>query len=145
MTSPRSSRRFAPRDATSSRRPMTPSMGSSGGSSIRRATKSSSGSPSRVNDARRRRSRGGREEQVMADWKPYDPTWLAELAKAQLPEESWLPGALAACTRALKESEAYIHFVDPAPPDEPDSEWQGQTDLTLQHPTEGDLVLDILE
>ena len=81
----------------------------------------------------------------MTDWKPYDPTWLVELAKAQLPEEPWLPAALAACTMARQESAAYIHFVKPADPDEPGSEWQAQQDLMLQHPTEGDLVLDILE
>jgi hypothetical protein len=81
----------------------------------------------------------------VTEWKPYDPTWLVELAKAQLPEEPWLPAALAACTSASQESAAYIHFVDPAHPSEPDSEWQVQTNLTLQHPTEGDLVLDVLE
>jgi hypothetical protein len=81
----------------------------------------------------------------MSDWKPYDPAWLVELAKEQLPEEEWLPAALAACTMARQESAAYIHFVKPADPDEPSSEWQVQTDLTLKHPTEGELVLDILE
>ena len=81
----------------------------------------------------------------MSDWKPYDPTWLVELAKEQLPEEKWLPAALAACTMASQESAAYIHFVKPADSDEPSSEWQTQTDLTLEHPTEGELVLDILE
>ena len=81
----------------------------------------------------------------MADWKPYDPAWLIELAKAQLPEEDWVPAALARCTRARQESEAYIHFVNPADPNDPGSEWDVQTDFTLRHPTEGDLVLDILE
>ncbi len=85
----------------------------------------------------------------MSDWKPYDPTWLVELAKQQVPEEAWLPAALAACTMASQESAAYIHFVKPVDSDEPSSEssseWQAQTDLTLKHPTEGDLVLDILE
>ena len=81
----------------------------------------------------------------MADWQPYDPTWLVELAKAQLPEEDWLPAALAACTRARQESEAYIHFVNPADPNDAGSEWEVQMDFTLRHPTEGDLVLDILE
>ena len=37
------------------------------------------------------------------------------------------------------------HFVNPTNPDEPESEWQVQTNFELQHPTEGDLVLDILE
>ena len=81
----------------------------------------------------------------MNDWKPYDPAWLVQLAKEQLPEETWLPAALAACTMARQESDAYIHFVRPADPEEPGSEWQAQTDLTLKHPTEGDLVLDVLE
>lgn len=81
----------------------------------------------------------------MAEWKPYDPAWLIELAKTQLPDEPWLPAALAACTSAIQRSTAYIHFVDPKDPDEPSSEWQDQTNLTLHHPTEGDLVLDVLE
>lgn len=81
----------------------------------------------------------------MTDWKPYDPAWLVELAKAQHPEEAWLPAALAACTMARQESAAYIHFVNKADPDEPSSEWQEQMDITLKHPTEGELVLDILE
>ena len=81
----------------------------------------------------------------MADWKSYDPTWLVDLAKEQLPEEAWLPAALAACTMARQESPAYIHFVKPADSDEPISEWEVQTDLHLKHPTEGDLVLDVLE
>jgi hypothetical protein len=81
----------------------------------------------------------------MSDWKPYDPTWLVELAKAQLPDEVWLPAALAACTSSRQESDAYIHFVSPADADEPGSEWQVQTNFTLTSPTEGDVVLDVLE
>ena len=81
----------------------------------------------------------------MSEWKPYDPAWLVELAKAQVPEEAWLPAALAACTMARQESEAYIHFVHRPDSDEPDSEWEAQTDIVLKHPTEGELVLDILE
>ena len=69
----------------------------------------------------------------MTDWKPYDPTWLVELAKAQLPEEPWLPAALAACTMARLESAAYIHFVKPADPDEPGSEWQAAIDALTSH------------
>ena len=33
----------------------------------------------------------------MSDSKPYDPAWLVELATEQLPEETWLPAALAVC------------------------------------------------
>ena len=81
----------------------------------------------------------------MTAWKPYDPTWLVELAREQLPDESWLPKALAACTTSSRESAAYIHFVNPADPNKPESEWQFQTNLILKHPTEGDLVLDVLK
>ena len=81
----------------------------------------------------------------MSEWKPYDPAWLVELAKAQVPEEAWLPAALAACTMAMQESEAYIHFVHRPDTDEAESEWEAQTDIVLKHPTEGELVLDILE
>ena len=81
----------------------------------------------------------------MSDWKPYDPAWLIALAKEQLPDETWLPAALAACTMARQESAAYIHFVSRADPDATGSEWEAQTDLILKHPTEGELVLDILE
>jgi len=81
----------------------------------------------------------------MSEWKTYDPTWLVELAKKQLPDETWLPAALAACTMARQESDAYIHFVKPADPEEPGSEWEVQTDLKLEHPTEGELILDVLE
>ena len=81
----------------------------------------------------------------MTDWKPYDPTWLVELAKEQLPDEAWLPAALAKCTMARQESEAYIHFVHNSDSEEPVSELEAQTDLTLKHPTEGELLLDVLE
>ena len=81
----------------------------------------------------------------MTEWKSYDPTWLVELAKEQLPDEKWLPAALAACTMAMQESDAYIHFVKGEDSDEPASEWEVQTDFNLKHPTKGDLVLDVLE
>jgi hypothetical protein len=53
-------------------------------------------------------------------WQPYDPRWLVELARVQLPEETWLPDALAACTRFRRRSDAYIYFVDNRRPNEPD-------------------------
>ena len=79
-----------------------------------------------------------------ANWEPYDPTWLIDLAREQHPEEAWLPEALAACTRCRRESEAYIHFVDSNRPNKPGSGWQFDTNLELQSPTEGWIVLDIL-
>ncbi len=72
-------------------------------------------------------------------WQTYDPTWLVSLAREQLPEYPWLPDALARCTTARIESEAYIHFVDPTTRD-----WRLDTNLKLTSPTEGWIVLDVL-
>jgi hypothetical protein len=81
----------------------------------------------------------------MNDWEEYDPNWLVELAIAQLPQERWLAEALSACRRARKESPAYIQFVNPSSPNMPGSEWQFETNIILEHPKEGELVLDILK
>ena len=78
------------------------------------------------------------------NWEPYDPTWLVDAARQLCPEEPWLPAALERCTRALHESRAYVYFVDPANPNAPGSEWQFVENIVLDHPIEGDLVLDIL-
>ncbi len=77
-------------------------------------------------------------------WKPYDPTWLVNLARESYPDEPWLAEALARCVRGAQESPAYIHFVDPSGPNTPGSEWQFEENLLLDHPEEGTLVLDIL-
>ncbi len=78
------------------------------------------------------------------DWKPYDPTWLAHLARTSCPQEPWLAEALMACTRAAEESRAYLRFVDATEPNQPGSEWRFERNVVLHHPTEGDLVLDVL-
>ena len=78
------------------------------------------------------------------NWEPYDPTWLVDLARQSCPDESWLVAALQRCTRAARESRAYLHFVDPANANAPGSEWQFVENILLEHPTEGDIVLDIL-
>lgn len=81
----------------------------------------------------------------MLNWKTYDPTWLVELATNCHPEQTWLEEALSKCTRAAQVSDAYIYFVDPSDPNEPGSEWQFEQNIVLEHPTDGDLVLDILK
>jgi hypothetical protein len=79
-------------------------------------------------------------------WEPYDPGWLVDLARQQVPDEPWLPDALTACTRVRRRSDAsYIYFVDPARTNQPGSEWQFDTSIELHCPTEGWLVLDILK
>ncbi len=81
----------------------------------------------------------------MASWEPYDPSWLVALARAQHPAEAWLPNALAACTRCQHESKAYVRFVNGRNPNEPGSDWQFLTNLTLESVEEGFIVLDILQ
>ena len=51
---------------------------------------------------------------------------------------------VASCRRAARESGAYLYFVDPANPNAPGSDWQFVENILLEHPTEGDIVLDIL-
>ena len=72
--------------------------------------------------------------------KPYDPTWLVALARAQRPDEPWLPAALARCTSVEEESRAFYRFVDPGAPD-----WRFERNVTLDGGREGTLVLDVLE
>ena len=78
------------------------------------------------------------------DWSQYDPTWLIQLATQQAREYPWLPSALSKCTRSRWRGEAYLSFVDAVRPNEPGSEWQFVENIVLQHPTQGELVLDIL-
>ena len=78
-------------------------------------------------------------------WEPYDPTWLAELARLQARDMSWLEDALRECTRHARESRAYIYFVSPVAANQPGSEWQFETNVMLNDPREGELVLDILK
>ncbi len=75
-------------------------------------------------------------------WRPYDPTWLVELARSQRPE---LVAALAGCTRARHAGDAMIHFVSPRRPNQPGSAWQFRENATLEHPDQGTLVLDVLK
>jgi hypothetical protein len=78
-------------------------------------------------------------------WQSYDPSWIVELAREQLPEEPWLPAALAARTRTRRRSDAYIYFVDPDRANQPGSPGQFDSCVELDSPTEGWLVLDILK
>ena len=76
-----------------------------------------------------------------AGWMDYDPSWLVELARQQEPRLVW---ALMKCTIAFVESKAYIHFVHPASPNQPGSEWQFDRNVSLHHPLDGHVVLDVL-
>lgn len=78
------------------------------------------------------------------DWEPYDPTWLVEWVRENVPGEPWLANALARCTHAAWGGRAYLYFVDPSNANQPGAEWQIETSRTLDHPKEGTLVLDVL-
>jgi hypothetical protein len=79
------------------------------------------------------------------EWETYNPTWLVDLARSQLPDQPWLAEALANCKACHWESPAYVHFVDPDRPNIPGSAWQFRENILLEHPTEGTLVLDVLQ
>jgi hypothetical protein len=81
----------------------------------------------------------------VSTWEAYDPTWLVELAREQVPEEPWLPDALSTCRRAWRRSAACTYFVDPTNPNKPGSDWQFDANIVVEHPTEGTLVLDVLK
>lgn len=78
------------------------------------------------------------------EWKPYDPCWLAEWVRANVPDETWLADALARCTRGMEGGAAYLYFVDPADANRPGAEWQIESSRTLHHPKEGTRVIDVL-
>ena len=76
--------------------------------------------------------------------KPYDPTWLVQLAEKQAPERPWLSVALSKCNKGRWESPAYLRFVEARNANQAGSEWQFEENIVLEHPEHGDLVLDIL-
>jgi len=78
-------------------------------------------------------------------WESYDPTWLINLAKEQIPEEKEVIKNLELCVRHVKESKAYYSFVDSSNPNEPDSEWQFDENMILHDEKNGEIVLDILK
>ncbi|MFH0925667.1 MAG: hypothetical protein V1872_08570 [bacterium] len=77
----------------------------------------------------------------------YDPTWLVNLAKKEYLKEIWLYEELKKCTQKLLISDdpAMIYFVNPANPNELNSEWQHETCIVLRSYKEGDIVIDILK
>jgi hypothetical protein len=78
-------------------------------------------------------------------WRPYDPSWLVELAEKQEPGQPWLSAALERCTRASGTDGCYVHFVDASDANEPGADWQFRENIVLEHPVHGELVLDVLQ
>lgn len=86
-----------------------------------------------------------REQQPAKKFIPYDPNWIIDAAKRELPSEFWLHEALSRCTQACSVSPAYTYFIDPTRPNQPGSDWQFNTNLHLRDTIEGPIVLDILK
>ena len=78
-------------------------------------------------------------------WHTYDPNWLIELAKSQCSDKHWLHAALSKCTRYLKESNAYYYFIPCNNPNKQNSEWQFDSNIMLECPKNGTVILDILK
>jgi hypothetical protein len=74
------------------------------------------------------------------DWRPYDPSWLVDLARDTAPLEPWLPEALAECTRYVEGCPAQIFFVDPSGP-----QWRPKHHIALEPFDADDVVVSVLE
>lgn len=79
------------------------------------------------------------------NWTPYDPAWLVELAREQLPDEPEIVKALSNCTRAAAESPAMTYFVDPRRANQPGADWQFKRNVVLDDGHGDPLVLDVLK
>ena len=71
--------------------------------------------------------------------------WIIELIKEQESERTDLIEQLE--NSEIKEwiRQAYVRFVSGFRPNQPNSEWQFEENIELEHPTEGTIVLDILK
>ena len=74
----------------------------------------------------------------MAQWVDYDPSWLIELAREQKPKLTWLPDALAQCTRAMQLNKSEFEFVAR-------EEWQFEKSVVLRSAEHGLIVIDLLK
>jgi hypothetical protein len=75
----------------------------------------------------------------------YNPDWLVALAKRQHPDKPWLAEAFARCRVVVKRTKYIIHFIDPKNANQVGAEWQFETNLWLEDPVEGNLVVDVLK
>jgi hypothetical protein len=81
----------------------------------------------------------------VAELQAYDPTWLVQLVRHQLPSESQLACAIEASTHALSVGPAYVLFVDSSNPNVPGSAWQFARNVVLEHSPHGMVVIDVLQ
>lgn len=78
-------------------------------------------------------------------WETYNPEWLVDLAKEQIPDKPKIISALSNCVKAKRESRAYIYFVSGDNPNQPNSEWQFEENILLEDKKIGTIVLDVLK
>ena len=78
-------------------------------------------------------------------WIEYDPAWLIEAASYRFDKYPWLRSALFQCTKAHKESDYYIYFIEKSLPNELGSEWQFQESIIIENTSEGEVVIDIVK
>jgi hypothetical protein len=68
-----------------------------------------------------------------------------KIAIEQISDRPEIIKALSECTNGLKESRAYIYFVNGDNPNQPNSEWQFEENITLEDKINGTIILDILK
>ena len=79
------------------------------------------------------------------NWEPYNTDWLIKIAEEQIPEEKEIINSLKKIKKGSWESRAYVHFVDPSNPNQPNSKWQFEINICLTDKKNGEVVLDILK
>lgn len=71
--------------------------------------------------------------------------WITELLKEQEPERTDLIEQIEKIERKEWFRQAYVKFVSGFKPNQPNTEWQFEENIELEHPTEGTIILDILK
>jgi hypothetical protein len=74
----------------------------------------------------------------------YDPTWLIQLARVDVPDRPEIITALEHCTQPIATRQGYVQFVSAERPNQPGSAWQFRENIALEAP-EGTVVLDVLK
>lgn len=73
---------------------------------------------------------------------PYDPTWLVELAKKQIPDKLKIIESLKLCTTIIGFCNCGCgdpYFIDPK-----SKEWEFDTDETLEREDGVDIILNVM-
>lgn len=78
-------------------------------------------------------------------WKTYNPEWLVEIAKKQIPKEHKVIENLKHCIKCFKKSKTYYYFVYSENPNKPNSDWQFDQNIILSSKENGKIVLAILK